>query len=871
MTDKTAIIKEAQKYIMKGQIDKAISELEKLIREAPDGNTYNSVGDLYLKKGDKRSAVQYHHKAAAFFRQEGFSLKALALYKKVLNTNPGDIDALYALGQLSEEKSLITDAIKFYLTAADYLSKEGEKNRLIEIYEKILALSPGNIPFRTKIAETYLKEGLIIDASREYIHIAESYLEKGETEKAMILYKKVLEIQPLSKEAFLGIGQLFEKTGEIDNAISNLKKASETFSEDTGIKFKYAELLFLKGRNDDARACILKIKESDPGNMKARQLLADIYLKAGEKDKAWGEYLPLIDQLVSEEKYENAMHLLELFREVDPVETGRRLVILAKELHDDDRLVSELMSLGEVYEERGLTEDARECFRQVSDVKPYDENIQKKLREITAEPEREIVSEHEKKTINIVSGGDKTADEVFVEADIFSRYGLLNEAVKLLESLKVREPHNLDLHLRLKTIYTETADRESAVAECLILNDLYKRRGDLSRAEKALRDALEISPEDPRLEGRGLSSVTEGAPTAPVGESSFEPVEEESGIEDFEDSLAEADFYIRQGLTQEASKMLEKMQSLFPGNRAIQERLENLGVISETFGSSMQSSIENLEATQLKTEKDISEKISPESIWGGFEGLAAETAESESVPPMAETPAFQLPETGSPAEETPEIAPDLRPWPSGPGQPEVEEELPPVQEEYEDFMLTDKDLIDDNEMPELALDNDVLEIFQEFKRGLEQELGDEDSETHYNLGIAYKEMGLIDDAIKEFQSSRDDPKRFIQSSTMLGVCYIEKRLYSLAIDVLDNVARGGNEKDEYYWPVRYDLAEAYEKNNNLKEALDMYTSVYGWNARFRNVSEKLGQLKTRIAGSGAGEQPATQEKPKQKKDRVSYL
>src|ERR1700690_713564 len=224
MADKTAIMKEAQKYILKGQIDKAISELEKLIREAPDGNTYNSVGDLYLKKGDKKNAVQYHHKAAEFFRQEGFSLKALALYKKVLNINPGDIDALYALGQLSEEKSLITDSIKFYLAAADCLSKEGEKDRLFEIYAKILTLSPGNIPLRTKIAEIYLKEGLITDVCREYINIARSYDEKDDTDKAIVYYQKVLEIQPLSKEAFLGIGQLFEKTGDIDNAILHLKK-----------------------------------------------------------------------------------------------------------------------------------------------------------------------------------------------------------------------------------------------------------------------------------------------------------------------------------------------------------------------------------------------------------------------------------------------------------------------------------------------------------------------------------------------------------------------------------------------------------------------------------------------------------------------
>src|SRR5512135_81713 len=172
MADKSVIIREAQKYLAKGQIDKAISAWEKLINESPDGNTYNIIGDLYLRKSDKKSAVESFHKAANYFRREGFSLKALALYKKVLNVNPGDADALYALGELSEEKGLTTDATKYYLATADSLSKEGRKDRLLEIYQKILALSPSNVPLRNKVAEIFLKEGLSADAAKEYFHIA---------------------------------------------------------------------------------------------------------------------------------------------------------------------------------------------------------------------------------------------------------------------------------------------------------------------------------------------------------------------------------------------------------------------------------------------------------------------------------------------------------------------------------------------------------------------------------------------------------------------------------------------------------------------------------------------------------------------------
>jgi tetratricopeptide (TPR) repeat protein len=146
----------------------------------------------------------------------------------VLNVNPADAAALYALGELSEEKELVTDAIKYYLAAADSLAKEGKKNELFDIYGKILSLSPSNIPLRTKVAEIFLKQGLKSDAAREYLYIAGIYENKGDIPKAKEHYHKAIEIQPLNKDAVVGLSILHEKTGEIDKAINLMKEASST-------------------------------------------------------------------------------------------------------------------------------------------------------------------------------------------------------------------------------------------------------------------------------------------------------------------------------------------------------------------------------------------------------------------------------------------------------------------------------------------------------------------------------------------------------------------------------------------------------------------------------------------------------------------
>lgn len=831
MADKTTHIKDAQKYLAKGQIDKAIAEWEKIVQEYPDGHNYNSVGDLYLKKGDQKNAIEAFHKAANFFRREGFSLKALALFKKVLNINSTNADALYALGELSEEKGLITDAIKYYLATADSLSKEGKKDRVFDIYEKILSLSPSNIPLRTKVAETFLKQGLKSDAAKEYLFIAGVYENKDDIEKSKEYYHKAIDIQPLNKAAVIGLSCLHEKAGDAKKALELMKEATVLFHESVDVLMRAAELSLSGNYIENAKSYLLRINELEPKNAKARILLGEIYLKEGRKESAWEEYLVVLDDLILQGKYSDVIKILESFREIDPIEIGRRLVSLYKQLGEKTHTAEELIALGDIHYNRGIREAALDCYNEVFELESDNDYLRQRIAELKGEPEEKVPEFEEftgpveaekpvekEASAHISVKAEKTVDEIFSEADIFARYGLLSEARKLLEGLRLKIPKSIDLHLRLKSLYLDFGDKESAVTECLILSEIYKLSGDMENSQSVLREGVGLSPSDPRLAGRGFDHLLEAAPSTPEGVEEFVPPAAGKGIsiEDYEEELSEADFYTRQGLAQEALKILLKLQDLFPGNRNIAERLEALGVEAGFSDiTDMSGTIENHETSFELPEEESPEALTGETLW---------------KKEQKETPEEELEKTG-----------------------------------YEDLSLGDNEIAEAQEMPEPTLDSDVLEIFQEFKKGLEGQIEDEDSETHYNLGIAYKEMGLVDDAIKEFQTSKNDKKSFLQSSSMLAVCYMEKGLYSLAIDILNKTLESIKEPNESYWSIKYDLAEAYEKNDNLKDALALYTEVYGWNARFRNVSEKVGLLKTQTV------KPAGNEKPKGRKDRVSYL
>jgi tetratricopeptide (TPR) repeat protein len=760
MIDKAATIKEAQKYLARGQVDKAIAEWDKVAKEHPDGNTFNTVGDLYLKKGDKTEAVNSFHRAADFFRREGFALKALALYKKILNINSSNALALQALGELNEAKGLVSDAIKFYLAAADTLSKEGKKDQLLEIYEKILALSPTNIPLRSKVAEIYGREGLISEAAKQHFTIARIYAEKGETEKSIGFYQKVLEVQPLNREVIIELGNLYERTGNLEKAVAQIREAASLFPQDVDIMLRSAEIHMMIEKYDEAKESLRQITEIEPANIKARRILGDIYIKEGNKEKAWAEYIPLLDEILLEDNYDDAIKLLATFRDIDPLETGKRLVSLYMQLGDQLQAFRELCSIGEVFIEQGKQKEALNCYREALKISPDDDSVKTRVIEL----EKDIGKEH------ISIGAEKTIDEAIIEIDIYLRYGLYDNARSLLETFTKKEPDNIDLHLKLKSLYVDTGDKEKAVGEYLILHELYIKSGEVVNGERMIQEAHEIIPEDPRLAGMV-------APPASDEEEIVVPPSEMPSIEDYSEEIAEADFYSRQGLIDEAREILERLQSLFPGDREISRRLESVGQV-----------VEEGEKTEYTAEKK---------------------------------------------EEEPQV---------------TEEEALAIEE-----------------IAEPALDSDVLDIFNEFKKGLENELEEEDYETHYNLGIAYKEMGLIDDAIREFQRSRKDPEKFVNSSNMLGICYIEKNLYPLAIEVLKDAIEKMEDRGESYWAMHYDLAGSYEKNGNIKEALDIYTQIYGWNSKFRAVSDKINQLRT------SGIESTEQKKPKERKDRVSYL
>jgi tetratricopeptide (TPR) repeat protein len=143
----------------------------------------------------------------------------------------------------------------------------------------------------------------------------------------------------------------------------------------------------------------------------------------------------------------------------------------------------------------------------------------------------------------------------------------------------------------------------------------------------------------------------------------------------------------------------------------------------------------------------------------------------------------------------------------------------------------------------------LSDVFQEFKAEMEAGTAKDDPEIHYNLGLAFKEMGLLDEAIGEFQQvcqAIDQGQPFpdvLQAYTWLAQCLVAKGAPEASFKWYERALRAAPD-DAARTAIHYELAEAYEAAGRKPEALSQYMEVYGSNIDYREVAQRIKALKS---------------------------
>jgi tetratricopeptide (TPR) repeat protein len=137
---------------------------------------------------------------------------------------------------------------------------------------------------------------------------------------------------------------------------------------------------------------------------------------------------------------------------------------------------------------------------------------------------------------------------------------------------------------------------------------------------------------------------------------------------------------------------------------------------------------------------------------------------------------------------------------------------------------------------------DVEEVFAKFKEGVAKQISVDDSDSHYNLGIAYKEMMLLDDAIREFDVAARDPNRECVCRSMIGMIHLERGNVNEAIDAFLQGLNANVKEPTQETVLCFEIGAAYEVKRMNKDALTYYQKAMRRDPNYRDVQERVRRL-----------------------------
>ena len=168
--------------------------------------------------------------------------------------------------------------------------------------------------------------------------------------------------------------------------------------------------------------------------------------------------------------------------------------------------------------------------------------------------------------------------------------------------------------------------------------------------------------------------------------------------------------------------------------------------------------------------------------------------------------------------------------------------------DVDDSLTDESTLVESDEIGEIEPDpsEDLpgrdAEVFQKFRNGVAEQVNEEDSETHFDLGIAYKEMGMMDAALEEFKKAMVSPEKEVQAHMLLAACYLEMNNVGKAVSEYKQALHSENVKPEEELDAYYQLGLVYEKLGDPGEALYYMEKVKKRMPGYRDVEERLQNL-----------------------------
>ena len=746
--NKAKITKDAEKYIRKNQIDKAIGEYERWLKENPkDWNTLRQVADLNARIGKNSEAIRKYNIVADQYRRDGFNVRAIATHKLILRLDPDNELAMRNLAELHVEQGFLMEAKHQYQSLIDLYTKMNWHDRTEDIFQQFTEVDPLDLKVRYKFAAFLHKRGKRAKAIAEYIGIADEFINQGMVEEAERILEKGAEIDVASVAFSIKWAQIALLKGNYKKSVEILVDAECTNPDNLEILVTLGEAYLAAGNTGEAAKSFKHLSELQPDNPENVIRLADLKIMQSELDEALEQLTPLVERMVANEEALKAADVLQrvLSKEPRHIPTLLKLIEVHTKLKQKSGQIFAYDSLFEAYNQAGNFEKAMQVAEQLIKLEPEKNKHKDRLgflkAQLTAPAATELPQLASVSTPAASEIGGQDLPEMLVGADPamlhseinFGSGGIISETIEV-EFEKVIESGVNEL-TTIGATEEELVDEDLAVSmreEKSVVKSQFERKSVLDNGE--VEDFLIDTPSE-------------------------KTVQEWPGVLPPEQTV----------------------EGTLPGSSAVGEDIDRVSVIEE-----------------------FSHPAQVDEVSGGYKENTKHVR--------------------SKADES---------------FADLDEQL--VEEAFSIFGV---DSVEVDKVKAPVIDPVLDSLFKEFRKGVEKQLGSEDYETRYELGIAYKEMGLIDEAIAEFELAANGEVRRFECCSMLGLCFVDKGMHDIAIKWLGAGLDISGRCEEEYNGLRYDIAQAYEALNQLEHALEHYIEIYFIDTRFRDVKDKLRELQS---------------------------
>jgi tetratricopeptide (TPR) repeat protein len=860
MSNAAKLKKRAAELEQKRQYDKALALYIQVLDESDasdeeaDAGLYNRVGDLLSRLGRVSDALSYYEKASDLYAERGFLSNAIALCNKVLRQSPGRTSVYYKLGKISASKGFKSDAKRNFLEYADRMRSAGNPDEAFRALKEFADLCPDQDDVRLMLAEQLSRE----DRRDEALEQLQTLHAKLESEGRSIEARATLErmqaldpsIAPRRTEEFPVVDgrDLVFLDVSYDEPVTPTSVARRTsppgapaIAAPTGL-----ELTAMDGTTPTRPTALDDlpvIAGFTPTDVASIAPVATTPLEGIESSASFdasgdalddspatslGGDLELLDASAASEDAAGAAEEPPILASGTDIEGADDGFDLGAALSADAAIgpaasgqdvLPLLVDPVESLREYGADEALANVDLDAADDIALDEPA----------PDTDLV------LLDVGEPAVEAHDDEPVALDFLAtepiELGVLDAVDDDAEPLVQMGAESLASEVA--TVAATGADddpepRRDALATAARLTP----RGDVALevpAADELLQRLEHAPDDWGLRRRYAESLLEAGERA-------------SGLAQLEGAMLgfEGD-----GRLDDAVSIADQLVRLVPESVAHHQKRVEYAVRANDRARLITAYVELADALLRSGEPGKSHAVfrrATELAPGDPRALAGLRLFEPVSRPTPRTPPAVRRET--PLRTNAIAAPQPSP-------------TPPLAQVAASSAVAGEDFVDLGQwlraeqspkstrmytsapQPTGDEDADFAEMLRRFKQGVAANVDAEDSDSHYDLGIAYREMGLTDEAIADFQKALRGAAGRLRTYEALGQCFLDKRQYEVAATVLARAAESAPGDDHQLVGVLYLSGYAAEALQRWREALGFYQRVFAVDIQFRDVAERL--------------------------------